>query len=93
MAASASQRDERIGLRVSVDQKTLFARAASYAGVSLSTFLVSAAADRARALIADRETLILTPRAWSTFLAALDRAERPRPKLQAAARRYRRRRS
>lgn len=92
MAASTPQRDERIDLRISADQKTLLARAASYAGVSLSSFLVSAAADRARELVAERETLTLTPRDWSKFLGALDKAERPRPKLEAAARRYRRRR-
>ena len=92
MTAFPQQRDERIDLRVSANQKTLLARAASYAGVSLSSFLVSAAADRARELVAERETLNLTPRDWSKFLGALDKAERPRPKLEAAARRYRRRR-
>ena len=39
-----------------------------------------------------RGTLALTPRDWREFLVALDRAERPRPKLEAAARRYRERR-
>ena len=93
MAASTLQRDERIDLRISSDQKTLLARAASYAGVSLSNFLVSAAADRAKELVAERETLTLTPRDWSKFLGALDKTERPRPKLEAAARRYRKRRA
>jgi len=93
MAASALQRGERIDLRLSADQKTLLARAASYAGVSLSSFLVSAAAERARELLAERESLTLTPRDWGKFLGALNKAERPRPKLEAAARRYRRRRT
>ena len=92
MTAFPQQRDERIDLRVSANQKTLLARAASYAGVSLSSFLVSAAAERARELVAERETLTLTPRDWRKFLGALDKAERPRPKLAAAVRRYRRRR-
>ena len=93
MAATTPQRDERIDLRISAGQKTLLARAASYAGVSLSNFLVAAAADRAKELVAERETLTLTPRDWSKFLGALDKAERPRPRLEAAARRYRKRRA
>jgi len=93
MPASATQRDERIDLRISAEQKTLLARAASYAGVSLSNFLVSAAADRAKELVAERENVILTARDWKRFLAALDKAAGPRPKLEAAARRYRGRRT
>ncbi len=93
MAVNTPQRDERIDLRVSADQKTLLARAASYSGVSLSSFLVSAAAERAKEMVAERESITLTPRDWRKFLLALDQAERPRPKLQAAARRYRKRRA
>ena len=54
---------------------------------------VSPAADRAKELVAERETLTLTPRDWSKFLGALDKTESPRPKLEAAARRYRKRRT
>lgn len=36
----------------------------------------------------EHETLILTPREWGAFLAALDYTDGPRPRLQAAARRY-----
>ena len=93
MSATATQRDERIDLRVSADLKTLLSRAASYCGMSLSSFLVSIAADRAKEVVAEHETLTLTPRDWEAFLAALDRAERPRPRLEEAARRYQRRRS
>jgi antitoxin YefM len=42
---------------------------------------------------ARNESLILTPRDWKKFLAALGRTDRPRPRLAAAARRYRRRRA
>ena len=59
--------------------------------MSLSNFLVLAAADRAQELVAKRENLILTPRDWKKFIDALDKTERARPRLQAAARRYRRR--
>jgi uncharacterized protein (DUF1778 family) len=92
MSLAASQRDERIDLRVSTDLKTLLARAASYSGMSLSSFLVSIAADRAKEVVAEHETMTQTPRDWDAFLAALNDADRPRPRLAAAARRYQSRR-
>ena len=92
MSTATSQRDERIDLRVSADLKTLLSRAASYCGMSLSSFLVSIAADRAKEVVAEHETLTLTPRDWEAFLTALDHADRPRPRLKAAARRYQGRR-
>lgn len=92
MSTAISQRDERIDLRVSADLKTLLSRAASYCGMSLSSFLVSIAADRAKEVVAEHETLTLSPRDWEAFLAALDDADRPRPRLAAAARRHQSRR-
>lgn len=57
-----------------------------------TSFLVSIAADRAKEVVAEHETLTLPPRDWEAFLAALDNAGRPRPLLEAAARRYKSRR-
>lgn len=87
MSATPTQRKERIDLRVSADLKTLLSRAASYCGMSLSGFLVSIVADRAKEVVAKHETLTLTPSDWEAFLSALDQAERPRPRLEEAARR------
>src|SRR5262245_26078602 len=69
MSTATSQRDERIDLRVSADLKTLLSRAASYSGMSLSSFLVSTAADRAKEVVAEHEMLTLTPRDWEAFLS------------------------
>ncbi|MGQ0653959.1 MAG: type II toxin-antitoxin system TacA family antitoxin [Betaproteobacteria bacterium] len=88
MASPTTQRDERIDLRLSAELKSLLARAASYSGMSLSSFLVSSASKRARELVAERETLTLSARDWRAFLSGLDKAERRRPKLEAAAKRY-----
>lgn len=88
MPTSAKQRDERIDLRLSADMKALLARAASYSGMSLSGFLVASAAERAKSLVAEHESLILTSRDWDAFMTALDEAEKPRPKLAAAIDRY-----
>jgi uncharacterized protein (DUF1778 family) len=61
MPTATSQRDERIDLRVSADLKSLLSRAASYSGMSLSSFLVSTAADCAKEVVAEHETLTLPP--------------------------------
>ena len=88
MTTSTIQRDERIDLRLSAELKTLLARAASYSGMSLSGFLVSSASKRAKELVAERETLTLTGRDWRAFLSGLDKADRRRSRLEAAAKRY-----
>ena len=90
--STTTTRDDRIDLRISPDLKALLSRAASYCGMSLSSFLVSIAADRAKEVVAEHETLTLTPRDWDAFLAALDDVDRPRPRLEAAVRRYKSRR-
>jgi uncharacterized protein (DUF1778 family) len=92
MAIATSQADEHIDLKVSTDLKTLLSRAASYCGMSLTSFLVSIASDRAKEVVAEHETLTLTPRDWEAFLVALDSADRPRPRLAEAARRHQDRR-
>jgi uncharacterized protein (DUF1778 family) len=43
-------------------------------------------------VVAQHETLTLSSRDWDAFLTALDQADKPRPRLEAAARRYRERR-
>lgn len=48
--------------------------------------------DGRKEIVAEHETLTLTPRDWEAFLAALNDADRPRPRLEAAVRRYRSRR-
>lgn len=93
MMSSTTQRDERIDLRLSAELKALLARAASYSGMSLSSFLVSSASKRAREVVAKRETFTLTARDWRAFLGGLDKADRRRPRLEKAAKRYAARRA
>jgi uncharacterized protein (DUF1778 family) len=92
MPANMTQRDERIDLRVSADLKILLSRAAAYSGMSLSSFLISAASDHAKQVIGEHEAVMLSSRDWTAVLTALDEADKPRPRLEAAARRYRERR-
>ncbi len=80
---------ERIDLRTSAEMKALIARAASTAGMSVSAFLLSAAQERAKAVLDAADSLNLTQRDWEAFIAALDHLDKPRPNLAAAMERYR----
>lgn len=79
---------ERIDLRTSPEIKALIARAAATSGVSLSAFLIASAQEQAKRVLAESETLTLSPGDWEAFFAALDRTDQPRPKLEAAAADY-----
>lgn len=79
---------ERIDLRTSPEIKELIVRAAATAGLSLSAFLIASAQERAKELLAENESVTLSPRDWDAFFSALDNADKPRPKLEAAAAEY-----
>lgn len=87
--STVAQAHERIDLRTSPEIKELIVRAASSAGMSVSAFLLGAAQERARQILAEKEMITLTSRDWNAFAKALDNAEKPRPKLSAAMKRHR----
>ena len=79
---------ERIDLRTSPEIKQLIVRASATAGQSVSAFLIAAAQERARQVLAESETVTLSPRDWEAFFESLDNPGKPRPKLKAAMARY-----
>lgn len=87
--SSSAQAQERIDLRTSPEIKELIVRAASTAGVSLSAFLLGTAQARAKQILAKSDLITLTSRDWNAFAKALDNADKRRPKLSAAMKRYR----
>lgn len=88
MATSASKKDERIDVRVSSDSKSLFARAAELAGLSMTAFVIEAARDRAARLIAEHERLLLNNQARDVFMNALTNPPAPSDALRRAAQKY-----
>ena len=79
---------ERIDLRTSPDIKDMIVRAAAATGVSVSTFLISSAQERAEKILQQNESLILSPRDWEAFFAGLDAQDKPRSRLEQAAKAY-----
>lgn len=88
MAAKAHTRDERIDCRVSSDSKSLFARAAELCGVTLTSFMVEAARERAMRLINEHERLVLNNEARDVFMNALSNPLAPNAALRRAAKKY-----
>ena len=88
MTSSAPEKDERIDIRLPASLKQQLGRAASYAGMPLSAFLLSAASERASQVIHLREEIILTQEDWVAFLQGLDEEDKGRPRLKEAAQRY-----
>ena len=58
-----SVKDERLQIRVNPDEKRLLERAAEAAHLSVSAFVVAAAAERAESVLAERQVVALSPAA------------------------------
>lgn len=87
-----SVKSDRLEARLSADQRRRIEQAADFAGESLSTFVVSAAVDRADELIAAHTATVVPSDYFDELLAALDEPAEPSPVLAAAAGRARRQR-
>jgi uncharacterized protein (DUF1778 family) len=81
-------KDERIDLRVPLDQKQLIERAAALAGQSISTFVLGTTLRQAREVISSSEMIDLSNRERDLLLAALDNTSaKPNAALRRAAER------
>ena len=87
MAATAVK-TERVSLRIDAESKRALERAASYAGSSLSDFVITQALAAANEVIQSREGVALTRRDWDAFLDALVNPPEPSAELERALRRH-----
>ena len=65
-------RSRRIEVRVTDDQDAVIREAAAASGQTVSAFLLSAAEERARAVLDERRHLVMSDRAFAAFADALD---------------------
>lgn len=84
-----SIKEERLQIRVDPAGKSLLERAAAAAHLSVSAFVVQAAAARAEEILAERSSLRLSPQAAAAFSEALERPADVNDRLAAALRRER----
>lgn len=88
----ASDRDiakkERLEARITTDQKTLFLRAATLTGRSLTDFVVASAQEKAMSTVREYDAMTLSARDTAAFVSALLNPPAPGARLRKAARRY-----
>ena len=82
-------KDDRLQIRVNPAEKRLLECAAEAAHLSVSAFVLQAAAQQAEDLLADRQVLQLDATAASAFAEALQRPARVNHRLAAALQRPR----
>jgi len=83
-----TSRSERLEARVSKAQKTLFLRAASLQGRSLTEFLITSVQEAAERALRTHGVLTLSERDRKDFVAALLQPAAPGKALRQAAKRY-----
>lgn len=74
-------KSERIDVRTTAAAKDILQRAAAAAQKNVSEFLLDAGLTAAQEALADRRVFVLDSARWRTFLAALDRPVRKKPRL------------
>ena len=79
---ASTTRSKRIDVRVTDEQDALIREAAAAAGQTVTAFLLSAAEERARAMLDERRHLVMSDRAFAAFAVALDAPDEPVPPLR-----------
>ncbi|HEY7157850.1 MAG TPA: DUF1778 domain-containing protein [Gemmataceae bacterium] len=80
--------DARLDFRLNHQLKELIDRAASLLGQSVSDFAISTIVEKARRIVQESSTTVLSDRDRDIFLAMLDSDARPNKTLKRAAKRY-----
>jgi uncharacterized protein (DUF1778 family) len=83
-----SSKKERLEARITTGQKTLFLRAATLTGRSLTDFVVASAQEKAMSTVREYEAMTLSARDTAAFVSALLNPPAPGERLRKAARRY-----
>jgi uncharacterized protein (DUF1778 family) len=78
-------RSERLEARLSSEQRAQIEHGAALAGESVSSFVVVAAVDRAKAIVHERTTTVVPDEYFDALISALDEPAAA-PRLQRAAR-------
>ena len=78
-------RSERLNARITPDDQALLAKVAGMQGVSVSTFVIQAARDRARALLRRRRLIRLSSRDQKALISTLLSQAEPNAALARAA--------
>lgn len=86
--ANTTVKESRLNIRCDVHTRGLLDKAATYAHVSVSEFVLSHALASAEQVIQANERITLQPEDFHAFLAALDAPAEPNPALKKAMKRH-----
>lgn len=85
---TTTNKESRLNIRCNTHARELLDRAASYAHLSVSEFVLSHALASAEKLVQQQECITLKPDDFQAFLAALDAPAKPNPEMQRALKRH-----
>ena len=88
MAADSANRDDRIELRTTKEEKRLLAAAASYEQLDVTSFIMRNVLPTARDVVDRAERIVLSGRDSKRVLELLENPPKPTAALMAAARRH-----
>jgi uncharacterized protein (DUF1778 family) len=86
--ATTTTKERRLHLRCDEPARQLLDKAAAYARVSVSEFVLSHALTSAELVVQAHESINLTPKDFQAFLAELDRPAKPNAALKRAFKRH-----
>ena len=81
-------KDTRLHIRCDQEIRRLLDKAAAYAHMSVSEFVLRNAVEQAQSIVQAHEAITLTQHDFNAFLNALDRPGQPAPALQRAFERH-----
>lgn len=84
----ATTKDTRLHIRCDQQVRLLLDKAAAYAHMTVSEFVLRNAVDQAQAVLAANESITLSQADFAAFLAALDAPANPNAALQRAFARH-----
>lgn len=83
-----ANKESRLNIRCNTHARELLDKAATYAHLSVSEFVLSNALASAEKVIQENESITLKPQDFQAFLAALDAPAAPNLALQSAMKRH-----
>lgn len=85
---NTTAKESRLNIRCNGHARELLDKAATYAHVSVSEFVLSHALASAEQVVQAHESITLKPKDFQAFLAALDTPVKPNPALKKAFKRH-----
>jgi uncharacterized protein (DUF1778 family) len=85
---TATLKDSRLNIRCDAHARELLDRAAAYARVSVSEFVLKHALETAEAIVERHESITLNPDDFKAFLVAVDAPSKPNAALKRALKRH-----